>query len=157
MEVSPFDDARMLSTATFSANLAVTAFPPANYITGDTYGYYDVTSTVIFILALLLVLLNLVVVPKKYALHSVSVAWLVPYLYFTLFYSTAYSTEWISPMASNLKYMAGYFGFSFGSCCSADTIQGTTSELISNVGVILLILVSLWIVYFIFSFFTLQI
>lgn len=155
--MSPFDDPRLLSTATFSTNLAVTAFPPANYITGDTYSYYDVTSSVIFILALLLVLLNLVIVPKKYALHSVSVTWLVPYLYFTLFYSTCYTTEWISPMASHLKYIAAYFGFSLGSCCSADSIQGTTSELINNVGVILLILVALWVVYFILSFFTLQI
>lgn len=124
--MSPID-ARLLSTATFSANLAVTAFPPANYITGDTYGYYDVTSMVIFVLALMLILLNLVIVPKKYALHSVSVSWLVPYLYFTLFYSTCYTTEWISPMASNLKYLSGFFGFSFGICCTADSIQGTTS------------------------------
>ena len=140
----------------FSTNVEVTAFPPANYISSDSYGFYDQTSAAIFVLSLMLLFLDLIITPKKHALHSISMAWLVPYLYFTVFYSTGYTTDWLSPMASNLKYIALYFGFSFGPCCSNDSILGTTSEVVSNSGAVIIVLLAFWLVYLVLFLFTLK-
>lgn len=155
-EISSFRAPRLLPSVAFSANLAVTTFPPANYIASDNYGFYDRASAAIFVLSLVLLFLNLIITPKKYALHSVSMAWLVPYLYFTVFYSTGYTTDWLSPMASNLKYIALYFGFSFGPCCSNDSVLGTTSEVVSNAGAVIIVLLAFWLAYLIIFLFTLR-
>jgi hypothetical protein len=76
----------------------------------------------------------------------------VPYLYFTLFYSTSYTTEWVSSIVTKLKYIAAYWGLSLGDCCAYDPIQATTSELIHNVGGILAVLAVSWIIFAIISF-----
>ncbi len=94
----------------------------------------------------------MIVIPRRYALHSLTFSWVVPYLYFTLFYSTSYSTEWISSITTKLKYVAAYWGLSLGDCCAHDYIQGTTSELISNVGGILSVLAVSWVIFAIISF-----
>jgi hypothetical protein len=118
---------RLLQLVTFESSLSISAFPPANYITQNTYTFYDTANSIIFSLGAILTLLNLIVVPKKFALHSITFSWIVPYLYFTLFYSTSYTSEWIASAVSQLKYSAAYFGFSIGQCCTADSIQNTTS------------------------------
>ena len=134
----------------------MTTFPPANYIAADSYGFYDRASAAIFVLSLVLLFLSLVIAPKKHALHSVSLAWLVPYLYFTVFYATGYTTDWLSPMASNLKYVALFFGFSFGPCCSSDSLLGTTSEVVSNAGAVIVVLLAFWLAYLTIFLFTLK-
>jgi hypothetical protein len=89
-------------------------------------------------------ILNLIVTPKKYAMHSLTFSFIVPYLYFTLFYSTSYTSEWISSIASRLKYPSAYWGFSFGQCCSIDAIKNTSSEIMDNIGAILLVFIAIW-------------
>lgn len=79
----------------------------------------------------MLLFLNLIIVPKKHALHSVSMAWLVPYIFFTLFYSTGYTTDY-------------------------SLILNTTSKVVSNTGAILITLIILWIFYLTVFLFTLK-
>jgi hypothetical protein len=146
-EVEMSDPHRTLLAVAFTSNFNITAFPPANFITAGTYTYYDISSEVIFYLSITLTLLNLIVVPRRYALHSLTLSWIVPYLYFTLFLSTSYTTEWVASIATKLKHIAGYWGFSLGECCVHDDIQSTTSELMHNVGAILCVLAASWVVF----------
>lgn len=143
----------MLAVA-FTSNFNITAFPPANFITADTYTYYDISTEVILYLSIVLTILNLIVVPRRYALHSLTLSWIVPYLYSTLFLSTSYTTEWVASIASKLKHVAAYWGFSLGECCERDYIQSTTSELMDNVGAILCLLAASWIAFGILSLFS---
>ena len=89
----------------------------------------------------------LVVIPRKWAIHSLSLSWLPPYIYFVYFHSTSYTNEWISASVSSTFRQSLRGGFSFGDCCSVDTIKGTTSEFLNNSGFIMLVLVVSWLVY----------
>lgn len=150
-ELEENEPQRTLLAVAFTSNFNITAFPPANFITADTYTYYDISTEVIFYLSIILNILNLIVVPRRYALHSLTLSWIVPYLYFTLFLSTNYTTEWVASITNKLKNIAGYWGFSLGECCVQDYIQLTTSELIHNVGAILSILAASWVAFGIVS------
>ena len=90
----------MLLAVSFTSNFIITAFPPADFITADTYTYYDISAQIIFCLSIILTVINLIVVPTRYALHSLTLSWIVPYLYCTLFLATSYSTEWVASITS---------------------------------------------------------
>lgn len=47
LEVSSFSSPRLLRSVSFSSNVDVNAFPPANYIASDNYGFYDKSSDAI--------------------------------------------------------------------------------------------------------------
>ena len=91
--------------------------------------------------------MTLLIVPKKWALHSVSLYWILPYLYLTYFHSTSYQNEWISSTMTNISKQALKAGFSVGECCSIDDFQSTTSEVFSNIGFIIIGLIAGWAIY----------
>ena len=99
-EVEVSHSSRMLLAVSFTSNFIITAFPPADFITADTYTYYDISAQIIFCLSIILTVINLIVVPTRYALHSLTLSWIVPYLYCTLFLATSYSTEWVASITS---------------------------------------------------------
>lgn len=56
----------------------------------------------------------MLIVPKRNAIHSVSLSWVVPYLYLTYCHSTSYSNEWVSSTLTNIRHMALVGGLSLG-------------------------------------------
>jgi uncharacterized membrane protein YozB (DUF420 family) len=115
----------LLLSASFT--VVVDSFPPADYIQPNTQSFFDSLSTVIFVLSLLLLLMSLLVVPRKYAVHSSSISWLPAYLYLIYFHSTSYTNEWVSSSLTNIQHIALQGGFSLGDCCYHDSFKGLTS------------------------------
>lgn len=82
---------RQLASAAFQVTVTIESFPPANLIEEDTLSLHESVSNLIFYLSICFVVVNFIIVPKQYALHSISLSWIVPYLYLTFFQSTAYT------------------------------------------------------------------
>lgn len=124
--------------------VTINSFPPAKFVDDSTLSFYESLHQLIGYLALAFAIINYLVVPNKYGLHSASLSWMVPYLYIVYFHSTAYTTQWISSSAAGLRHQALSGGLSFGDCCWQDTFQGTTSQVFTNMGFILLMLLAGW-------------
>lgn len=104
LEISATSPNRKLATVTFQMSVTVKSFPPANYVSDDTLAFHQRIQGLIEILALTFTILNLVIIPRKNGLHSVSTSWIVPYIFIVYFHSTAYTTQWISFSAAELKH-----------------------------------------------------
>lgn len=124
--------------------VTISSFPPANFVDDHTVSFYDTLQQLIGYLALAFAVINYLVVPNKYGLHSASLSWTVPYIYIVYFHSTPYTTQWISSSAGGLKYQALSGGLSLGDCCWRDSFQGTTSQIFTNMGYIILLMVVAW-------------
>ena len=85
--------------------------------------------------------------PQRYAVHSLSISWIVPYFYITFFRATSYTNEWISSTLSRTQYQSLLGGISFGTCCYNDTFLSITSQIFNNTGYIFLGLVASWILF----------
>lgn len=138
---------RQLQSISFQLTMKIDSFPPATYIPEPTLSFYQLTNSMIGYLALVFMVVNVIIVPKRYAVHSVSLTWIVPYLYLAYFQSTAYSNEWISSTIRNTKYQALVGGISLGKCCEEDTFMTTTSQTFANVGFIFAGLIAGWSVF----------
>lgn len=108
---------------------------------------FNLISTIINYLSIGLLVLNLMIVPKSYGLHSITMVWITPILFFTYYYSTSYSNEWISKIMASTQIFSFYSGFSLGMCCSADTFKNMSSEVTYNIGYILIVLVVFWLAF----------
>lgn len=127
--------------------ITVDSFPPANYIDSSTTSFYANCDSALQILSLVLIVMCLIVVPRKWALHSLSLSWLPPYIYLIYFHSTAYTNDWISASVGGLARQSMKGGVTLGDCCSVDSIKGTSSEFLSNAGLIILALIVGWAIY----------
>ena len=123
------------------------SFPPANFIDSGTETFFDKCQMAIYFLSIGLLIVALLVIPRKYALHSLSIVWLPAYFYLTYFHSTASTNEWISSTLMNISSQAFKGGFSLGPCCTTDEYYETTSQLLSNMGIVLIAIILSWLTY----------
>ena len=93
----------LLNDTGLSNVLKINSFPPANFISSDTINTYNIISQIINSLSVVFLILNLIIVPKLYALHSITMVWITPFLFFTYSYSTSYTTEWISKIMAQTQ------------------------------------------------------
>ena len=145
-QVSEASPERMLQIS-FSTNIEIDSFPPAQFIDEGTMSYYQDINTAIFYLAFCFTVLNYLIIPHRYALHSLTMAWVVPYFYSTFFVATTYTTEWITNAAEALRWLALEGGISIGDCCEVDDFKGVRSEVLSNVGVVVALIIFGWMLF----------
>lgn len=98
-------------------------------------------------LAIALLVMSVIVVPGKGALHSFSLSWIVPYIYLTYFHATSYTNEWTSSIVSSIARPSLKGGFSLGDCCDSDSFKETTSELLNNIGFLVVAVIGGWLVF----------
>ena len=120
------------------------AFPPAYFISASATNFYSIATTVIYYLSIGLVCVNFIIVPPRYGLHSLSLAWLVPFIYITYYRATSYTSEWVSSTVADLHYPVLFGGLSLGDCCVSDSLKGMTSQVFENAGYMFAGIVMMW-------------
>lgn len=94
-----------------------------------------------------LIMMCIVIIPRKWAIHSLTLSWIPAYFYLTYFHSTAYTNEWISSSLLSLQKQSLKGGFSLGSCCHHDEYYFTSSQLFNNIGIGIIVLTVSWVVF----------
>ena len=110
----------MLTTA-FTASLDLNIYPPATYYPDSTLQQFSRLKDNITALAITLLVLCLVLVPKKMHLHAVTVSYLPAQIFITYGIAADGYTDWIKFTLENVKKTALFGGVSFGECCTSQS------------------------------------
>lgn len=110
----------MLTTA-FTTSLGLNIYPPATYYPDTTLQEFSILKDNITALAIALLVLCMVLVPKKMHLHAVTLAYLPAQIFITYGIVADGYTDWIKFSLENVKKTALFGGVSFGDCCTSQS------------------------------------
>lgn len=110
---------RMLVTIKFSTSFDILPFPPADYYPDNTLSTFTTYRNYINALALTLLVLAVIIVPKRMHLHALSLGYIPSLIYLGMGVTPANYTDWVQFTLKELKVMAMVGGTSFGQCCQS--------------------------------------
>ena len=105
---------RLLNAITFSNEFTLDSYPPANYYPDTTLDRFNLLQSYMGSLSIALLVLCLILVPKRMHLHSLTLIYVPAQMYITYGLIPSSETDWIQYCTSTLKNAALIGGFSMG-------------------------------------------
>ena len=109
----------MLTSLTFSSTISLDTYPPANYYPSTTLATFTSLQNYISALATALLVLCLILIPRRTHLHSLTLVYLPAQLFLTFCLLPSAYTDWLQFTLQNLARTALVGGFSLGQCCQS--------------------------------------
>ena len=108
---------RVLANIIFSTSFDISPFPPADYYPDNTLATFTAYRNYLNALAIALLVLSVVLVPKRMHLHALSSAYLPALLYIGFGILPANYTDWVQFTLQDMGVQAMIGGVSLGTCC----------------------------------------
>lgn len=108
------EENRLLASLSFSSTINLDTYPPAYYYPDTTLSLFNSLQSYISALATALLVLTLILVPKRTHLHSLTLISLPAQLFLTYAILPSSYTDWIQYTLKNISSTALVGGFSFG-------------------------------------------
>jgi hypothetical protein len=127
-EVSSGRESRQLVSISFESTFSIETYPPALYYPDTTLTSFTQLQNYITAVSIALLVLALIIVPKRMHLHSLSFVYLPAQIYVTYCLNTSKLTDWIQFTLQFMNRAGMLGGFGMGQCCqSTYSSYGLTS------------------------------
>jgi len=136
----------IVSSITFDAEMKISAFPPVIYYSSSENEFFKSAKSIIYYLALSLLILSLMAVSKKMHLHSFTFTVIVAKVWLTFGLTLEDKLDWVNTVLQDIKPFAMIGGISLGKCCTnQSSFYEHSSEFLSNSLYILILWIISWI------------
>jgi hypothetical protein len=136
---------RLLIDVSFSSTINLNTYPPAVYYSPSVTSQFTQLQYDTAALSICLLVLSLILVPKKMHLHALTVIYLPAQIFLSYGLVADDYTDWIKYTIQNTSYSALIGGFSYGNCCTTQsTYFNMTSELMAMSGIVFFVMLFSW-------------
>ena len=105
---------RLLTSISLETNFTVDSYPPAVYYSEDTFNFYDFANQLLFILGIILLVLCLMIIPRKMHLHSVTLIQYPAIIFISAGLLLENESDFVKSTLASLKPLAFIGGISIG-------------------------------------------